>query len=124
LQAIARGLGIEPGDLIVSSEENFEGIRALGLVLACKEDAQEPGTREYEEHFSMSTSTCEAILEGLRLLTPEERSRMQLEIARPTGGTADFLAFLRTAEPLPAETLDALERAVADEHFNSDTHDE
>ena len=69
----------------------------------------------------MTIPTYEAVLEQVRHLTPEEQERLREDIARLRAGDAaqvpqsSLVAALDALDPIRAEALDAMERAIQED---------
>jgi hypothetical protein len=60
----------------------------------------------------MATTSYEDAVRIARQLTPEERRRLQLELQLAAHPGTDAAMILRTARPIDADVMDAMERAI------------
>ncbi|HSH81915.1 MAG TPA: hypothetical protein VLA19_25595 [Herpetosiphonaceae bacterium] len=60
----------------------------------------------------MATTSYEDAVRIAQQLTPEERRRLQLELELAAHPGTDAATILRTTQPLDADVLDAMERAI------------
>ncbi len=62
----------------------------------------------------MASTSYEDVVRITQQLTPEERRRLQLELALTAHPGTDAATILRTTQPLDAAVMDAMERAIED----------
>src|SRR4051812_512259 len=90
------------------------GVRNMAALMLLSSNASVNWRRRA---VTMSNSTYEHVLEEMLHLTPEERLRLRnaltkLEHIEGSPSSAAFVEFLRTAEPIRPEALDAMEWAI------------